>query len=163
MKFSLKPVIFIIGVCSLISLASALCTCYDCTKCNINCSAVCGNGACFANGANELLCQSYINACNALYGCYRTPATVVVFPAVNYDESNTAWKNLTISLRPDCCFPLPPPLYDNTLSSIKTTVCVNLYDSNDCTGTAYPVSASTTNINSLYPGFNDKASSISLC
>lgn len=165
MNPSVKLVIFITAVCSLTPLATALCKCFECAKCTPDPTTVCGNGPCIDGDAytNLALAQSYKDACENLYGCYRPAVTVEVYPAVNYDETNAAWKRLTIALRPFCCFTLPGPLYDNTLSSIKTTQCVNLYDSIDCTGTANPISVNTPNINVPYPGFNDKASSISLC
>lgn len=144
MNFQHKLVVFIIiGVCSLTSLSTApscpcecsenkeKCSkrCFDCKECDYKCYDDC------SSEFGKLLCTLAIKQCKVDTGCNKPATEVIIYPAINFDVSKDVWKPLTLNMRKNCCYELPAPLYDNTLSGLKTNgACVILYDGHGCTG-----------------------------
>lgn len=179
MKIQAKFLIFLFVSCiSLVSLSDAACEtpkCFDCSKCNKDCTNVkqdCDSD-CLVE-VRQFLCTMENANCNKVNGCDVAPIPITIYPAANYDESQAAWKSETIQTRKNCCYNLTG-IYDNTLSGLKNNgACVTLYDGADCTGTSLKVDSSWTldclkfidcpaRINARGIKFNDKASSFQLC
>lgn len=180
MKFQPKIVLFVIGACSLVSLAKAAypCTqqnCFDCNQCNKNCANVQQNcdSDCIVQ-VRQFLCKMENENCKKVHGCDVAPVPISIYPASDYNESRPEWKVQTIQARKNCCYNLTGA-YDNTLSGLKNNgTCVALYDASNCSGASVRVDSTWTpdclkwidcpsRINAGGIKFNDKTSSFKLC
>lgn len=145
MNFESEYLVFIIvGVCSIISLATAktssepdksaqcLTKCFDCTECDYNLEPA---NTCSTKLASLYKLLSIFNCmlCRFTNGCNKPTWDITVYPNAYYGEEADL-KARTIHMPKNCCYAFPQK-YDKTLSSIKTyNECVELYENNDCTG-----------------------------
>lgn len=179
MKVQQKFVILtIVGLCSLISLATThSCELHDHKGYENTCDQKIGSKL-FA------LVSSFINALTALLSnkkcerdCEAEPFeyTVEIYPAADYDTTQVQYKSLLRGLNENCCYELSS-IYNNTLSGIKPNgACVILFDGAGCTGLNITIKPNISVECSKFidcdtrlskPGaisFNDLTSSLRLC
>lgn len=148
--------------------------CFDCNTCKKKCNDVQNCDSDCLVGMRNVLCELENENCAKVFGCDVPPVAITIYPAANYDESQTAWKSQTIQTRKNCCYKLTG-IYDNTLSGLKNNgACVKLYGNSDCTGDSVIVDSTwsaeclkwidcLSRLKAGGIGFNDKTSSFKLC
>lgn len=114
--------------------------CFDCTSCNKDCTNLRQNcdSDCIVN-VKEFLCKMENENCKKQHGCDVPPVNIVIYPAINYDESKPQWKAQTIQARKNCCYNLSG-MYNNSLSGLNNNgASLKLYDGPNCTGKSITV------------------------
>lgn len=148
MKFQQKLVISIIGICSLLAVATSnsgksdrdkKCGKSDCQKeCEIEQKLDCGLISKLIKYLTELSSKK-----NCVRGCDVTPFdyNITIFPAGNYDTTTNpvAFASLNLGLNKNCCYGLSGIYYQTLSGIIPNGACVKLFNGANCTGTSITI------------------------